>query len=94
MLKKLLFIIPILIIFFIALAFGAQNASEVTINFLIFESRLSVASVAGIFLALGFIIAVAFYLFALLKWKFGYNRLLKKYNALKRKNHRADESQD
>ncbi|RUO77629.1 lipopolysaccharide assembly protein LapA domain-containing protein [Idiomarina seosinensis] len=94
MLKKLLFIIPVLLIFFIALAFGAQNATLVTVNFLILESELSVAAVAGIFLGLGFIIALAFYILSLLKWKLRYRRLLKKFHASRSASNTIEHHQD
>lgn len=94
MLKKLLFIIPVLLIFFIALAFGAQNATSVTVNFLVLESELSVAAVAGIFLGIGFIIALAFYILSLLKWKLRYRRLLKKYHASRQSSTNIGHHQD
>ena len=84
MLKKLLIIIPILVIFFIALAFGAQNASQVEVNFLAFNAQLSVAAVAGIFLGVGFFISVIFYFLSTLRWKLRYRRLLSKMNKLQR----------
>lgn len=90
MLKKLLIIIPVLAIFFIALAFGAQNASEVTVNFLAFNANLSVAAIAGIFLGLGFFISVFFYFISTLRWKLRYRRLLKKFSRLQ---HAPTESQ-
>lgn len=84
MLKKLLIVIPTLVIFFIALAFGAQNASQVTVNFLIFHANLSVAAVAGIFLGIGFFISVFFYFISTLRWKLRYRRLLKKFSKLQK----------
>lgn len=85
MLRKLLIIVPILVIFFIALAFGAQNATEVTVNFLLFKAQLSVAAVAGIFLGVGFFISVIFYFLSTLRWKLRYRRLSKKFSALESK---------
>lgn len=83
MLKKLLVVIPILVIFFIALAFGAQNASEVTVNFLVLSTELSVAAVAGIFMGFGFVISLIFYFLSTLRWKLRYQRLLRKFNKLR-----------
>ena len=82
MLKKLLFVIPVLAIFLLALAFGAQNADETVVNFLVFNATLSVAAVAGIFLAVGFFVSLFFYLASTVRWKLRYRRLLKKFDKL------------
>lgn len=80
MLKKLVIIIPVLVFFFVALAFGAQNSSQVSVNFLFVQAQLSIAAVAAIFLALGFSAAFVFYIWASLRWRLRYKRLLSRLN--------------
>lgn len=86
MLKKLLVVIPILVIFFVALAFGAQNAGQVQVNFLAFSAELSIAAVAGVFMGFGFLISLIFYFLSTLRWKLRYQRLLRKFNKLRQQN--------
>ena len=44
MLKKLLILIPVLLIFLLAMAFGAQNPQTVIVNLLVLQTEMAVAS--------------------------------------------------
>lgn len=50
--------LPLLILFFIALAFGALNKQVVAVDFIILQQQLNLATVAAAFLILGFIIGL------------------------------------
>lgn len=62
MLKKLLILIPVLIIFLLAMAFGAQNPQTVVVNLLVLQTEMAVASLLAIFLVAVF--WLVFYYFA------------------------------
>ncbi|CUA82604.1 lipopolysaccharide assembly protein LapA domain-containing protein [Pseudidiomarina woesei] len=69
--------LPLIILFLIAIAFGALNNQVIAVDFIIAKQQVSVATVGAIFLALGFIIG----LFSMLAAQFGLrreNRKLKK----------------
>lgn len=84
MLKKLLIVVPILVVFLMAMAFGAQNSQTVSVNFLVFKSELSLAAVAGIFLTIGFVLSLAVYVVSVLRWRLRYRRLLNKLKKAER----------
>ncbi len=54
MLRRILILVPIILLFLLALAFGAQNPTVVSVNFLVAKTDLSVAGLAAIFLPLDF----------------------------------------
>ncbi|MDX1525001.1 MULTISPECIES: lipopolysaccharide assembly protein LapA domain-containing protein [Idiomarinaceae] len=58
MIRFLFVSLPLLILFLIAIAFGAMNNTPVTVDFLAVQQQVSLALVAALFLALGFIIGV------------------------------------
>ncbi|SFV22232.1 lipopolysaccharide assembly protein LapA domain-containing protein [Pseudidiomarina donghaiensis] len=69
--------LPLIILFLIAIAFGALNNQVIAVDFILAKQQVSVATVGAIFLALGFIIG----LFSMLAAQFGLrreNRQLKK----------------
>lgn len=58
MLRTLLSLIPVVIIFVIALAFGAQNDQSISVDFFFGQAELSVASLLAIFIGIGFLIGL------------------------------------
>lgn len=50
--------LPLLLLFLIALAFGALNKQVVAVDFIILQQQLNLATIAAVFLALGFIIGL------------------------------------
>ncbi|WP_417665151.1 lipopolysaccharide assembly protein LapA domain-containing protein [Pseudidiomarina sp.] len=50
--------LPLIILFLIAVAFGALNKHVITVDFIVVQQQVSVATVAAIFLTLGFIIGL------------------------------------
>ncbi|RUO60211.1 lipopolysaccharide assembly protein LapA domain-containing protein [Pseudidiomarina insulisalsae] len=58
MLRFIFIGLPLLVLFLLAVAFGALNKQAITFNFLIGEVTLPVAVLAGLFIALGFIVGL------------------------------------
>lgn len=50
--------LPLIVLFLIAIAFGALNKQVIAVDFIIAQQRVSVATIAAIFLVLGFIIGL------------------------------------
>ena len=50
--------LPLLLLFLIALAFAALNKQVVAVDFIILQQQLNLATIAAVFLALGFIIGL------------------------------------
>lgn len=50
--------LPLIILFLIAVAFGALNKHVIAVDFIVVQQQVSVATLAAIFLALGFIIGL------------------------------------
>lgn len=58
MLRFLFVSLPLLLLFVIALGFGALNKSVLTVDFIFFKAELSVAVVTACFLVLGFVLGM------------------------------------
>jgi len=82
MLKKLLILIPVFIIFLLAMAFGAQNPQTVVVNLLVLQTEMAVASLLAIFFGSGFVVGILLLFLSSLSWRYRYNRLLKRLNKL------------
>ncbi|WP_417658243.1 lipopolysaccharide assembly protein LapA domain-containing protein [Pseudidiomarina sp.] len=50
--------LPLIVLFLIAVAFGALNKHVIDVDFIVVQQQVSVAALAAIFLALGFIIGL------------------------------------
>jgi len=55
MLRKLFVLLPIFVLFFIAIAFGAQNSELVMVDFFVLKTELTLASLSAIFIGAGFV---------------------------------------
>lgn len=82
MLKKLLILIPVLLIFLLAMAFGAQNPQTVIVNLLVLQTEMAVASLLTIFFGSGFVVGILLLFLSSLSWRYRYNRLLRRVNKL------------
>ncbi|MEX1222660.1 MAG: lipopolysaccharide assembly protein LapA domain-containing protein [Idiomarina sp.] len=58
MIRKLLVLIPVLVLFAIALAFGAQNNQVVFVDFFVVQRDVSVATLVALFVGAGFLFGV------------------------------------
>lgn len=58
MLRKLLVIIPIVVLFVIALAFGAQNSQQVLVDFFIVQKQVNIATLIALFIGAGFLFGI------------------------------------
>lgn len=56
MLRFIFVSLPLLLLFVIALAFGALNKQVIEIDFIFTQATLSMASLSAIFLSLGFVL--------------------------------------
>ncbi|PYE34409.1 putative membrane protein [Idiomarina fontislapidosi] len=88
MLRRILIFVPIILLFLLALAFGAQNPTAVSVNFLIAKADFSVAGLAAIFLAMGFAIGLVLLTLYGIKWRI---RNAKLERRLKRAEQKATE---
>ncbi|MGM0429004.1 MAG: lipopolysaccharide assembly protein LapA domain-containing protein [Pseudomonadota bacterium] len=82
MLKKLLILIPVLLIFLLAMAFGAQNPQTVIVNLLVLQTEMAVASLLAIFFGSGFVVGILLLFLSSLSWRYRYNRLLRRVSKL------------
>ena len=91
MLRRILILVPIILLFLLALAVGAQNPTVVSVNFLVAKTDFSVAGLAAIFLAVGFSIGLILLVLYGVKWRM---RNAKLERRLKRAEHKATESRE
>ncbi|MGL5948461.1 MAG: LapA family protein [Aeromonas sp.] len=54
--KRMLALLPLLLVFVLALGLGSQNAQLVQFNYLIAQGEFSLAMLVGLFFAAGFIL--------------------------------------
>ncbi|WP_258806778.1 LapA family protein [Pseudidiomarina sp. CB1] len=59
MLRFIFIGLPLLILFLLAVAFGALNKQAITFNFIIGETSLPVSVLTGLFIGLGFLLGLA-----------------------------------
>lgn len=58
MLRFVFVILPVVVLFLIAIAFGALNKGMIQVDFIALQAELPLAAVAAIFLLLGFFIGL------------------------------------
>jgi len=58
MLRKLVVIIPALILFVVALAFGAQNSQVLEVDFLVTKQQINLGTLMALFVGAGFVFGV------------------------------------
>lgn len=56
MLRFVFVLLPVVVLFLLAIAFGALNKSEIQVDFIVLQAELPLAVVAALFLVLGFVI--------------------------------------
>lgn len=59
MLRFVFVILPVVVLFLLAIAFGALNKNVIAVDFIIVQTELPLAVLTAIFLVLGFLIGVA-----------------------------------
>lgn len=77
--------LPLIVLFLIAIAFGALNKQIIAVDFIVAQQQVSVATIAAIFLAVGFLIG----LFSM----FGAQFVLRRENRKLKKQLVSDKSQ-
>jgi len=58
MIRFIFISLPLLVLFLIAVAFGALNKQIIAVDFIIAQQQIGVATLAALFLALGFIVGL------------------------------------
>ncbi|HET8815864.1 MAG TPA: LapA family protein [Pseudidiomarina sp.] len=58
MLRFVFVILPVVVLFLLAVAFGALNKNVIEVDFIVLQSELPLAVITAIFLVLGFVIGV------------------------------------
>ncbi len=58
MIRFIFISLPLILLFLLAVAFGALNKAIVQVDFLVVQSQVSIALVAALFLAVGFFIGL------------------------------------
>ncbi|KPD23618.1 MULTISPECIES: lipopolysaccharide assembly protein LapA domain-containing protein [Idiomarina] len=77
MLRKLLILIPVLAIFLLAMAFGAQNTQVINVNLLVLNADMTVASLLAIFFGGGVLVGLLAMLLSNLYWRYRCRKLSK-----------------
>ncbi|ATZ74299.1 DUF1049 domain-containing protein [Idiomarina sp. X4] len=77
MLRKLLILIPVLAIFLLALAFGAQNTQVINVNLLVLNADMTVASLLAIFFGSGVLVGLLAMFLSNLYWRYRCRKLSK-----------------
>ncbi|MBW8192370.1 LapA family protein [Neiella marina] len=88
--KLFLTIVVIVLLVVLGLAFGAQNDTQVTVNYLIAQGTISLPALVAAVLLIGFVLGWATTALSYFSQRFKYGQLLRKTRKLQRKIDAAD----
>lgn len=81
--RALFILLPLVLLFVFAMAFGAYNKATVTVHFIVAQKELTVAALLGIFLAIGFVFGAFSMSLSYWRERIKNRRLRKELNKLK-----------
>lgn len=85
MLRKLVVIIPALVLFVIALAFGAQNSQILEVDFFVAKQSINLATLMALFIGAGFVFGVLCMLMSRWRLQLRVRKLRKQLQQLKQR---------